>query len=216
MPSHNDLGYVYVLTSPNCPSVKIGRTNQQPPHRLREINNTSPYKELGPWTIADVVQVYDSVAVETRIHRQIRAHHDSSVSGQNELFRIPLAEALALLRSIPTVDEMYAYPKLERCFYDPRLAAYLDTLYQYAGLPNFVDDQGAWTLTLFTTTSGGRYFTVNIGSHEVAFSSTPRRGEKWTHQLPDGRPPDQRLPRSHTVGPAAWRLCRRRRLCHAA
>lgn len=70
-----------------------------------------------------------------------------------------------------------SYPKLERCFFDENLAGYLDAIYATSGLSNFIDDQGAWTLTLFTGTTGGRYFTLNIGPHEVAFSNLPRRGE---------------------------------------
>jgi hypothetical protein len=34
-----------------------------------------------------------------------------------------------------------------------------------------VDIQGIWTLTLLPKTNGGRWFTLNIVSHEVAFST---------------------------------------------
>ncbi|GAA4737229.1 GIY-YIG nuclease family protein [Gordonia alkaliphila] len=170
-------GYIYVLTSPNCSSLKIGRTEKLPPHRLREINQTPAYQAHGPWSIADIVQVSDVVAVESRIHRAIRSRHNSSIEHQNELFEISLAEARSLLRTVPATAEIDGYPKLERCFFDAAHAAYLDALYASAGLSNFVADQGAWTLTLFTTTAGGRFFTMNIGPHEVAYSSTPARGE---------------------------------------
>lgn len=170
-------GYIYVLTSPNCSSLKIGRTENLPPHRLREINQTPAYQQHGPWRIADIVQVTDVVAVESRIHRAIRSRHNSSIEHQNELFELSLVEARSLLRTVPAVTEIDGYPKLERCFFDPALAAYLDALYASAGLSNFVADQGAWTLTLFTSTAGGRYFTINIGPHEVAYSATRARGE---------------------------------------
>ena len=33
-----------------------------------------------------------------------------------------------------------------------------------------MDQQEAWTFSLYPSTSGGRYFTLNIGKHEVAYS----------------------------------------------
>lgn len=135
------------------------------------------YKAHGPWSIADVVQVKDTVAVETRIHRAISSFRNKAISGHKELFDIPLAHARELIRTVPSQSEITGYPKLEKCFFDPNLSTYLDALFAYAGLKNFVDDQGAWTLSLFTSTAGGRFFTINIGSHEVAFSSRPSKGE---------------------------------------
>ncbi|GEE00064.1 hypothetical protein nbrc107696_05100 [Gordonia spumicola] len=174
-PSGPRQGYIYVLTSPNCSSVKIGRTENLPPHRLREINQTPAYQAHGPWTIADLVHVTDVVAVETRIHRAIRSRYDASIEHQNELFDISVVEARGLLRTVPERSEVHAYPKLERGFFDPDLAAYLDSLYRSAGLSAFSGEQGAWTLSLFP--SSGRYFTVNIGPHEVAYSTTPKPGQ---------------------------------------
>jgi hypothetical protein len=46
-----------------------------------------------------------------------------------------------------------------------------------------LDVQGAWTLTVLTSTMGGRWFTVNIGPHEVAFSTRSRGSEKLRHYL---------------------------------
>lgn len=180
-------GYIYVLTSPNCSSVKIGRTEKIPPLRLREINTDKVYSPWGPWSIVDVVQVTDSVAVETRIHRSIRAQRNGEIQGQNELFDVSVSEARHLLRNLPKPSEISGYPKLERCFYDKGLAGYLDVLYASVGLSNFLNDQGAWTLSLFTSTGRGRYFTVNIGPHEVAFASRPRRGEvnHWNFLMVD-------------------------------
>jgi hypothetical protein len=38
-------------------------------------------------------------------------------------------------------------------------------------MEHWLDLQGGWTLSLFTNTAKGRYFTINIAKHEVAFSS---------------------------------------------
>jgi hypothetical protein len=44
-------GYIYVLISQNSPYVKIGGTALSPMKRIKEINNTEPYKSLGPWAL---------------------------------------------------------------------------------------------------------------------------------------------------------------------
>lgn len=180
-------GYIYILSSPNCPSIKIGKTETLPPHRLRQINAQSPYREHGPWRIVDVVQVEDVTAVETRIHRSISSRRNTKIAGQKELFDIALADARHLLRTVPRSEELYAYPKLERCFFNVQLVEYLSAIYQTVGLSNFLDDQGAWVLSLFTSTAGGRYFTLSIGPHEVAYSSTPKRGatDHWNFLMVD-------------------------------
>ncbi|MBS6044723.1 MAG: hypothetical protein KH936_03745 [Neisseria sp.] len=41
------IGYVYILTSKNCDSVKIGGSDYPPIKRIKEINQTEPYKKLG-------------------------------------------------------------------------------------------------------------------------------------------------------------------------
>ena len=170
-------GFIYVLSSPNCASLKIGRTDRLPPHRLKEINADPTYRKHGPWSIVQVAQVTDTVSVETRIHRSLRSRADTNIAGQKELFEVSITEACRLIRETPTRDELMSYPKLERAFFDNNLARYLDALYATAGMSNFINDQGAWTLSLFTSTAGGRYFTLNIGPHEVAFSSLAPRGE---------------------------------------
>jgi hypothetical protein len=43
--------------------------------------------------------------------------------------------------------------------------------------------QGAWTLTLLPKTNGGRWFTLNIGPHEVAFSTYKAVDGKLEHYL---------------------------------
>lgn len=47
------IGYVYILTSKNCDSVKIGGSDYPPIKRIKEINQTEPYKKLGKWELAD-------------------------------------------------------------------------------------------------------------------------------------------------------------------
>lgn len=147
-------GYIYVLSSPNCASLKIGRTDRLPPHRLREINANPVYHQHGPWSIVQVAQVTDTVAVETRIHRAIRSRSNTGIRGQKELFDVSIAEACKLIRETPSHDELTSYPKLARCFFDSDFARYLDKLYGLSGMSNFIDDQGAWTLSLFTSTAG--------------------------------------------------------------
>lgn len=153
-------GYIYILSSPNCPSIKIGKTENLPPHRLRQINAQSPYREHGPWRIVDVVRVEDVTAVETRIWLsavgetpRLRGRRSSSISRS--------LTPRHLLRTVPRSEELYAYPKLERCFFNVQLVEYLSAIYQTVGLSNFLGDQGAWVLSLFTSTAGGRYFLVH-------------------------------------------------------
>ena len=43
-------GFVYILTSPNSPYIKIGGTEHPPAVRLRSINSGSAYEAHGPWT----------------------------------------------------------------------------------------------------------------------------------------------------------------------
>lgn len=44
-------------------------------------------------------------------------------------------------------------------------------LFKNSGLENFRDIQESWTFSLFPRTAGGRFFTLNIDRHEVAFAS---------------------------------------------
>lgn len=126
-------GFIYVLSSPNCASLKIGRTDRLPPHRLKEVNASPVYRQYGPWSIVQVAQVTDTAAVETRIHQMIRSRLNVSVRGQKELFDVSIAEACKLIREIPSRDELMSYPKLGRCFFDPNLSKYLDSLYRGVG-----------------------------------------------------------------------------------
>lgn len=56
-------------------------------------------------------------------------------------------------------------------FQDEMFLEYITNLFAFTGLMNWLNIQGAWTFVLFPSTSGGRYFTINIGSHEAAFRS---------------------------------------------
>ena len=46
-----------------------------------------------------------------------------------------------------------------------------------------LDIQGAWTLHLLPRTSGGMWFTLNIGSHAVAFAPRKPINSRFTHYL---------------------------------
>jgi hypothetical protein len=55
--------------------------------------------------------------------------------------------------------------------------------FYFTGLMNWLDIQGAWTFVLFPGTNGGRYFTINIGPHEVAFSTLKRKSTESIHMI---------------------------------
>jgi hypothetical protein len=59
-------------------------------------------------------------------------------------------------------------------FQDTEFSTFIMRLFAFTGLLNWIDIQGAWTFVLFPNTGGGRYFTINVGPHEVAFSTLPR------------------------------------------
>jgi hypothetical protein len=60
---------------------------------------------------------------------------------------------------------------------------YLYRLFQLSGLFGHLDIQGAWTLSVLPRTKGGRWFTLNIGPHEVAFSVRRSDEGKFEHYL---------------------------------
>ena len=171
-------GYVYALWSDNSPFIKVGRTTTTPFQRLNEINNASPYREHGPWHLLDCKNVVNCFELETALHRKLSALRTADVPSANELFQITRADALALLASIPTSDLWEAVPvaKLEL---EPEFNAYISRLFELTGIEAFLDQQEAWTFSLFPSTSGGRYFTMNIGRHEVAYSALPFEQEDY-------------------------------------
>ena len=59
-------------------------------------------------------------------------------------------------------------------FQDTEFSTFILRFFSFTGLLNWIDIQGAWTFVLFPNTVGGRYFTINIGGHEVAYSTLPR------------------------------------------
>jgi hypothetical protein len=60
---------------------------------------------------------------------------------------------------------------------------YLFKLFQLSGLYGSLDIQGAWTLSVLPKTNGGRWFTLNIGPHEVAFTTYKPIDGKFEHYL---------------------------------
>lgn len=175
-------GHVYVLASDNCGFVKIGGTDYAPMKRLREVNAAEPYKTHGPWRLHDFRQVSNWCDVEYEIHYGLRSNLVRSVGGQKELFSISApAASRALSRINP--DLLTGKPKVDRLFNDETFAMFLGELFRQSALLNWLDTQGAWTLSLFPSTSGGRFYTINIGRHEVAFATSERGDEPSTHTV---------------------------------
>lgn len=165
-------GHIYVLVSPKCDFVKVGGTDHQPLRRIREINSTEPYKSFGPWTLHDFRQVTDWRKIEAMLHYILRDSLVTSIPGQKELFSVSPLQASRRLEEID--DKLITNrPTVDRMFQDESLVRFLEKLFRTTGLFGRLELQGAWTLTLFPSTNGGRYYTINIGPHEVAFASTP-------------------------------------------
>ncbi|MDR1185232.1 MAG: GIY-YIG nuclease family protein [Coriobacteriales bacterium] len=162
-------GFVYILTSLNTGLIKIGGTEYLPAKRIKEINATNPYRSLGPWTSYDFRQVEDWRKIERHLHYAFKDFQATDVEGQRELFKISPYEASLQLQGLDPAEQI-GRPKVDRLFNDRDFAEYLQRLFVCAGLLNWLDIQGFWTLSLFPATSGGRYFTLSVGSHEVAFS----------------------------------------------
>jgi hypothetical protein len=175
-------GHVYILVSPVCEYIKIGGTDYAPLKRLKEINLTEPYKSLGPWSLHDFRQVADWRKVESSIHYTFRSKTVESIAGQKELFAVSPIEASRFLEQI---DESLVIkkPKIDRMFQDLEFSGFLARLFQFTAILNWVDLQGAWTFSLFPSTSGGRYYTINIGKHEIAFATIPKTGQPQIHMI---------------------------------
>lgn len=175
-------GYVYILTSKNCESIKIGGSDYPPMKRIREINNSEPYKKYGVWHLQDFRQVNDWRLVEYNLHYQFRSFLNREILQQKELFNVAWQMVSASLNKI---DEnlIVKKPKVDRMFQDNEFKSYLLDLFEWAGLNHWLDYQGAWSLVLFPATAGGRYFTLNIGRHEVAYSSLPKKNNPSVHMI---------------------------------
>jgi len=126
--------------------------------------------------------VTDWKKLENYFHYMFRSVHVTSVDGQKELFNVG---PHSVSERFSSIDEkvIVGKPKIERLFNDDAFSLYLTKLFILSGLPYFLNDQGAWTLVLFPGTSGGRYFTLNIGAHEVAFSTLKKDGVDSIHAL---------------------------------
>ena len=176
------MGHVYILVSPRSEHIKIGGSDYPPLKRIREINSTEPYKSLGPWSLADFRQVVDWKKVEAFLHYSFRSKLITQIEGQKELFSITAQEASIKLNELDPID-IVKKPKIDRMFQDEEFSGYILQLFKFTGLMNWLDIQGAWTFVLFPMTNGGRYFTLNIGSHEVAFSTLSKKDKKPVHMI---------------------------------
>ncbi len=175
-------GFVYVLVSPNSSYIKIGGTEHPISKRLREINGTASYASHGPWELSDFLHVTDWHLVEGKLHRHFQNTRVRDISGTRELFKLAPHEARKQLRLTDPVLRI-GHEKTVQLFQNRDLQLFLFKLFQLSGLFGYLDMQGAWTLTVLTATMGGRWFTINIGRHEVAFTYREYRGEKPQHYL---------------------------------
>jgi hypothetical protein len=182
IPTKNKEGFIYILISPNTKYIKIGGTEYPPLKRIKEINGTEPYKSLGPWTLGDFRQVTDWRKVEYDLHYIFKDKLATDIKGQKELFSAALHDVSVNLADIEPA-EIVGRPKVDRMFQDKQFYEYLVALYNFSGLLNWLDIQGAWTFVLFPRTNGGRYFTINIGPHEVAFSTLKRETVDICHMV---------------------------------
>lgn len=175
-------GFVYILVSPNSSHIKIGGTERPISERLRGINGTEFYADHGPWELSDFLHVTDWRLVEGAMHKHFAKNNVRNIAGTRELFAIPPHEARTRLRQ--TDDALrVGHDKTSKIFQNPELGLFLFKLFQLSGLYGSLDMQGAWTLTLLPKTNGGRWFTLNIGPHEVAFSTYKAVDRKFEHYL---------------------------------
>ncbi|WP_180957615.1 GIY-YIG nuclease family protein [Neptunicoccus cionae] len=162
-------GWVYALYSHQSPLIKIGLTTTSPAKRISEINSSKNYDPLGPWLQLDVRQVKDTRGIETALHRQLNQFSHKGVPTASELFEISPKQARDALSQIPA-SELLAPLPITNLNLEPDFVAYLIALFKNSGIENFRDIQESWTFSLFPKTDGGRFFTLNIDKHEVAFS----------------------------------------------
>jgi len=153
--------------------VKIGGSTLPPMKRVKEINMAEPYNYHGPWSLCDFREVVGWRSVESALHYTFRSKLVYEIKGQKELFAISPHQASIQLEKIDP-DIVVSKPKVDRLFMDTSFRDYLLRVFQFSGLTNWLDLQGGWTLSIFTSTAGGRYFTINIARHEVAYSTLPR------------------------------------------
>lgn len=130
----------------------------------------------------DFRQVSDWRLVEYNLHYQFRSFLNKEIPHQKELFNIAWQ---TVSESLNQLDEslIVRKPKIDRMFQDNEFRGYLLDLFEWAGLRHWLDYQGAWSLALFPATNGGRYFTLNIGRHEVAYSTLPKKNKSSIHMI---------------------------------
>lgn len=174
-------GFVYILVSPNSDHIKIGRTERPISERLRGINGGEAYAAHGPWELSDFVHVTDCTVVESATHRHF-SDRRVNVEGTNELFSVAPHEARKELRRISAPLRVDG-ERTDQLFHNSDVILFLFRLFQLSGLYGNLDMQGSWTLSVLPQTNGGRWFTLNIGSHEVAFSTRTSTGSKFLHYL---------------------------------
>ncbi len=175
-------GFVYILVSPNSNYIKIGGTERPIGERLRGINGTEPYADHGPWELSDFLHVTDWRLVEGGMHRHFVERNVRDIAGTRELFAVPPHEARIRLR-LTDVALRVDHEKTDKVFKDRNVRLFLFKLFQLSGLYGSLDIQGAWALSLLPKTNGGRWFTLNIGPHEVAFSTFKPISGKFEHYL---------------------------------
>jgi len=166
-------GWIYALRSDQTPLVKIGLTTTSPFQRIKEINASENYGPFRPWHQIHLKQVKDTRTIETTLHRRLAKHRSSLVANARELFAISPEQAREALELIPDAD-LAAPTPVNKLRLRSDFISYLTALFQYSGLQNYRHLQESWTFSLFPTTSGGRFFTLNIDRHEVAFSQPIR------------------------------------------
>lgn len=165
-------GHVYALVSPKTELVKIGGTDFPPMKRIKELNSSARYRELGPWHLSDFREVTDWRKVEAFLQYTFRSLLDTEIIGAKELFQVAREIVSAKLNEIDP-DQIITKPKIDRMFQDAGFSTFIMRLFSFTGLLNWIDIHGASTFVLFPGTGRGRYFTINICCHEVAFSTLP-------------------------------------------
>ena|SRR5258707_9837685 len=175
-------GFVYILVSPNSNYIKIGGTEKPISERLRAINGTEPYADHGPWELSDFLYVTDWRLVEGSLHEHFQKKKIRDITGTRELFSVPPHEARTRLR-LTNATLRIDHEKTKQAFKNRDLSLFLYKLFQLSGLFGNLDIQGGWTLTLLTPTSGGCWYTLNIGTHAVGFSPKKEIANKFTHYL---------------------------------
>lgn len=171
-------GWIYALRSDNTPLIKIGLTTTSPFQRVRELNASANYGPIGPWQPLHLKQVKDTQVIESAIHRQLADKKSVEIASTRELFSITPNEARNILDEIPDADLSRPAP-VNKLKLQPDFISYLTALFQYSGLRNYRHLEESWTFSLFPTTAGGRFFTINIDRHEVAFSQMLKDEEEW-------------------------------------